>query len=508
MKMPQAYFLFLFFLFFNATVPVSSSAQTTESPEAAVASTELDQWKGSSLGIRLDVDGPIPEITDVYPHVQESSLLRTGDQIMKIGELVFPGATMDDLAALLEKTDPGTSIDVAVNRKQEELLLEVETLRKEFVDIHAIHRRLSRNRIIEDHLENTNRPDLLENFTTRMSDAVKSSKSPREASEALNRIIDEIGVSHTAIVPASAGLTFSSKSKGSLGLVLQRHYINGRQGYFVVDKKPGSSSFDSDLLIGDEIVAVNGVPISESRRLDLSGHEDRYQLFTLVSDVDEELEIEFFRSPFDDVEMLRLRTQSDPNTVNSVRSSAKIIHENNLDIGYMRFWNLMSMGVNTELSKKLKGEFANCDALILDLRGRGGIVPAVLALNRSIKKVEKPVVIIIDGLTRSAKEMLAYLVKKHEHVLVVGSKTSGAVTGATMTKLPSGNSLMFPVASAESLKQFIDGTIIEGVGVEPDERVEFFIPYCGGNDKIFNFAIKRAEEMATQKKAIQQSSIK
>jgi C-terminal processing protease CtpA/Prc len=179
-----------------------------------------------------------------------------------------------------------------------------------------------------------------------------------------------------------------------------------------------------------------------------------------------------------------------------------VIQAGDKQIGYLRFWNLMSMGVNGALASAMREDFVDCDAIVLDLRGRGGIVPAVLALNRTVSKLDKPVVVTIDGLTRSAKEMLTYLLKKQEHVLVVGERTTGAVTGATVLKLPSGNSIMIPVASAESLKQFIDGEILEGVGVGPDEPVKHFLPFCAGQDRILDHAVKRAVELAIEKKDI------
>ena len=476
-------------------------AQSQRQPNEQTVDTELDVWQGASLGIRLDLENDFPAIIDIYPHVKETSEFEVGDQIRTIGDMNFPDASMEELSEFLSKTEPGIEIPVVVTRGENELDLHVETLRKEFVDIHAIHRRLSSNRIIKKHLQETNRPELLDQITSRMAIAVRKSNSPREASEAINRIIDEIGVSHTAIIPSSAGLSFSVTAKGGLGLLLQRHEIAGRVGYFIIDKKPGSCSFNSDLRLGDEILNVNGVAVAKSRRLDLSGHEDRYQLFKLDAALNEEVTIEYLRSPFDDSDVVRLRAEADPGTVDSLKASAKTVKFNELEIGYLRFWNLMSMGVNTELSKRMKNEFLDCEAVILDLRGRGGIVPAVLALNRSVKKIDKPVVAIIDGLTRSAKEMLAFLLKKQDHVLVIGSKTSGAVTGATIMKLPSGNSLMFPVASADSLKQFIDGTILEGIGVEPDEQVDYFIPYSAGEDRLFDTALKRAAELVVERKA-------
>jgi C-terminal processing protease CtpA/Prc len=55
---------------------------------------------------------------------------------------------------------------------------------------------------------------------------------------------------------------------------------------------------------------------------------------------------------------------------------------------------------------------------------------------------------------------------------------------------------MIPVASATSLSRFVDGQIIEGVGVEPDETVEYFVPYSAGQDRLLNYAVKRAVESA------------
>ena len=477
-------------------VLLSASVANAQSDPVPYPADELDTFQGCSLGIRLELEDEQLIVSNVYEHVVESSPFEKHDRILKIGDLSFPGSALTELGELLDKTEPDTNMAVSVQRGEERLRLNVETFRKEFVDIQAIYRRLRNNRIIEKHLKETGREELMDEMADRMADSVRKSETPREAAEALNRILDEINVSHTAIIPASAGLAFSNRAKGSIGLVLQRHNINGRVGYFIVDKKPGSPSYFSALKLGDEILTINNVPIAQSRRLDLSGHEARHKLFSIDSDIDEEVSLGFARTPFDDPELVTLVTGKDPSTVNAMLASKKILESDKSNIGYLRFWNLMSMGISTQFSKILGEEFSNCDGLIMDLRGRGGIVPAVTSLNQTVAKLDKPVVVVIDGLTRSAKEMLAYLLKKHDHVLVVGMKTAGAVTGATIANLPSGNSLMFPVASADSLKQFVDGAIIEGIGVEPDEEVNDFVPYSAGEDRILKVALQRVTEMA------------
>ncbi|MEM9411144.1 MAG: S41 family peptidase [Planctomycetota bacterium] len=487
---PNLLFAFLVF---------ASHILAAEQPDSPLVD-ELDSWKGCSLGIRLDFEDGQPIVDEVYEHVQSSSPFRAGDKIQVLGDLKFPGGTIDELSEFLNSTDPDEEVVSVVERGDEKLTLNVTTFRKEFVDIETIIRRLESNRIIKKRLEETDRSGLISDMRQRMVDAVRNSQSPREAAESLNRLIDEVDVSHTAIIPASAGLGFSRVAKGTIGLVLQRHQFGGKNGYFIIDKKPGTSSYDSALKLGDQIISINGMEIEKSRRLDLSGHEARHQLFSIDTAIGEKIEIEFVDSPFCDSQLIELTAVEDPGTVNSAIASSKVIEQDSKKVGYMRFWNLMSMGISTEFSKKVKEDFTNCDAIIMDLRGRGGIVPAVLALDRTVKKIEKPVVVIIDGLTRSAKEMLTYLLKKHDHVLVVGTRTAGAVTGATIARLPSGNSLMFPVASADSLKRFIDGAILEGVGVEPDETIEHFLPFSAGNDTLLKTALQRAASLSNEAK--------
>ena len=459
---------------------------------------ERDVWEGSSLGVRLEMTEGFAIVDEVYEHVRDSSPFENGDVIQEIASVEFPAEDLTPLRELLKTIDPETELKCIIERDGEKQKLSVNTFRREFLDIQAIYRRLNRNKIIQDHLEETKRDNWFEDFTQRMSKSVRVSKTPRLAAEALNTIIDEIGVSHTAIIPASAGLGFGSKPVGGIGILLQRHDINDREAYFVIDMKPGGPGDKSELLIGDEILAVNGLRIAQSRRLDLSGHEARHRLYHLMAEEGEKLELEVLSSPFEDSRDISVVAEQELSTLEAFRNSARKIKSEGQEIGYFRFWNLMSMRVVSDFKFKVQGEFVNSDCIIMDLRGRGGIVPAVTSLSRTVAEMERPVVAIIDGLTRSAKEMLAYLIKKHENVVVVGTTTSGAVTGATFLRLPSGNSLMFPVASADSLGRYIDGEILEGVGVEPDEEFEFFIPYAAGTDRLLNVAIKRATQLAKQ----------
>ena len=55
----------------------------------------------------------------------------------------------------------------------------------------------------------------------------------------------------------------------------------------------------------------------------------------------------------------------------AAQASARVFERAGKRIGYVHFWYIHA-GCVTLLRKLAKGEFATCDALILDLRGRGG----------------------------------------------------------------------------------------------------------------------------------------
>ncbi|MGI9517053.1 MAG: S41 family peptidase, partial [Pirellulaceae bacterium] len=248
------------------------------------------------------------------------------------------------------------------------------------------------------------------------------------------------------------------------------------------------------IVLGDEIVSVNGMAIDQSRRLILAGQEHRRHLFFVQVDPEEEIEVEYRRRQNSELQTVVLQAREAIPAEDVIEISARVIESEGNRYGYIRYWNLMSVKT-TELSRDvIEEQFDDCHMLILDLRGRGGLIPVVLSMEKLIRRTDVPVIAVTDNLTRSAKEMLSWLIKDHPHVTVVGERTAGAVTGATMTQLPSGNGLMYPALSSENLKGLTGDVILEGVGVEPDIQCDFQIPWCGGNDRLLEAAIETADE--------------
>jgi len=151
--------------------------------------------------------------------------------------------------------------------------------------------------------------------------------------------------------------------------------------------------------------------------------------------------------------------------------------------------------------------------LILDLRaGWGGAMPRYLEVfNSTVPRMvmtsregesheqrqawnprTNPVVMLIDGGSRSGKEILAYGFKKSKVGTLVGERTAGAVLAGTLRPLADGSVLYVAVADVH-----VDGDRLEGVGVEPDIAVARDLPYATGKDPQIRAAL---EHLTTKQK--------
>ena len=143
----------------------------------------------------------------------------------------------------------------------------------------------------------------------------------------------------------------------------------------------------------------------------------------------------------------------------------------------------------------------DADALIWDLRdGWGGAIPEYLDLFNTRAqtmqvtdrngaselenvKWRKPVAMLVNGGTRSGKEILAYGFKKYRLGEVIGSRTEGAVLAATAF-LIGGGLLLLAVEDVH-----VDGERLEGVGVAPTIEVQADPVSMGRGDPQLNRAI-------------------
>ena len=102
----------------------------------------------------------------------------------------------------------------------------------------------------------------------------------------------------------------------------------------------------------------------------------------------------------------------------------------------------------------------------------------------------KPMVLVTNGGSRSAKEVFSFLMKKSKRATLVGSTTAGHVLGTTPARLNDWAYLEIPIVDV-----LTDGKRIEGKGVSPDVPVknEF-------DEKGKDLYIEKALEILSRKK--------
>jgi carboxyl-terminal processing protease len=234
----------------------------------------------------------------------------------------------------------------------------------------------------------------------------------------------------------------------------------------------GTPAQQAGLRPGDEIIAADGTafePIGSFRgkvgkTVVLEIHRDGSDRQISVAPVDIEPNKMFLRG---------------------LESSARIIESDTRRVGYVHVWCYAGSIYQRALEYLLsQGTLKDADALIWDLRdGWGGAQPEYLDLfnaraptmqvtDRSGKselvnvKWRKPVAMLINGGTRSGKEVLAYGFKKYQLGELIGTRTEGAVLAATAFLIGSGLLLL----AVEDVR--VDGERLEGVGVTPTIEVE------------------------------------
>lgn len=254
---------------------------------------------------------------------------------------------------------------------------------------------------------------------------------------------------------------------------------------FIASVLPGSIAEQAGLLVGDEIVAVNGMP---------------YQpIHSLKDAIGKQVSFDIRREPKGNVRTFGLTPkQVNPKQemLDAETASIRIIEMRGKRIGYIHIYSYAGQEYHDELVTAISwGILKDADALIIDLRyGLGGADPTylnifnqrvpVLTREDRTRKTEqydpqwrKPAVLLVNQTSRSGKEILAFGAKQYQLATVIGERTAGAVLGATLFPISNGDLLY--LAGQRCL---IDGVNLEGVGVPPDIEIPMDIRYCQGKD--------------------------
>jgi carboxyl-terminal processing protease len=262
---------------------------------------------------------------------------------------------------------------------------------------------------------------------------------------------------------------------------------------FVSGVLAGLPAAKAGLLVGDEIVSVDGAPFQP-----VESFRDK---------VGKRVTVSIRREAAGPVVALSLepeRIEPGKAFAKSMRDSARLVEANGRKIGYIHVWSYASGRYQDALEEELAtGTLKDADALIWDLRdGWGGAQPGYLdifnARGPDMMLIErngdmstasfrwrKPVALLINGGTRSGKEVLTYGFKKYGFGEVIGTRTAGALLAGRGFMLSDGSFLMVAVNDVR-----VDGERLEGKGVEPTIEVPFELPYAAGRDPQLDKAVE------------------
>ena len=329
---------------------------------------------------------------------------------------------------------------------------------------------------------------------------VAGAERPQQVYAAVNRMLGELDTSHLTLFAGGVwsrelAQEFTGRATPRLGCELVD--IGGR--LFVDGLVEGGAAEQAGLLEGDEVVALDGARPLASGLLEEAGHDPAlggpagYSVQVgggpLVLTVRRRA-----AGPARDVQVTPIPTSLIGASRRSARLASVATATGSVTVGVVHLWHFIRAEIAADLERALRGPLAAADALVLDVRGRGGtaaVVQAVLDLFRGERPVwTKPVVCLTDRGTRSAKEIFAWHWKRLELGPIVGERTAGACVGCAFHQLSDGSVLALPVQDVRRLTRGVD---LEGVGVAPTDPVaDAPLPYRAGADPILAAGLERA----------------
>jgi carboxyl-terminal processing protease len=167
--------------------------------------------------------------------------------------------------------------------------------------------------------------------------------------------------------------------------------------------------------------------------------------------------------------------------LDATQASSRIIDYHGHKIGYFHLWTQSSKAFQDALSNAVYGKLRATDGFILDIRDGFGGRPegygdpffrpeawlewkfSPTGGYRQMFGYGKPMVLLINGGSRSAKEILSYIFKKSRRAKLVGQTTAGNVLGTSPQRVNEWGYIEIPIVDIT-----VDGARLEGKGVSPD----------------------------------------
>ena len=308
------------------------------------------------------------------------------------------------------------------------------------------------------------------------------------AYEATAGMLASLRDSHTAFLDPKQYLESRQQILGRPGftgigvVITARKDAAGDAWIFVEDVFPGSPAESAGVKRFDRIVQVDGKSLKNVTSLEAS---------------------QFIRGPAGSTAVLTVLRGDRTVTIDVVRApirehpvEARFIQPG---VAYVKLVGF-SRGAGAQLRMALQGLEVqeSIRSIVLDLRGNpGGLIheavaigslflpprtilskiterglsPSVLQTAGTPLFPQTPVVVLIDGSSASASEILTGAFKDHHRATIVGEKSAGALGGSVTVPLPDRTGMSVTVERIMTPQ----GALVEGVGISPDVNVSLTV---------------------------------
>ncbi|MCZ6689034.1 MAG: S41 family peptidase [Planctomycetota bacterium] len=313
----------------------------------------------------------------------------------------------------------------------------------------------------------------------------------RPVHDLINRMLGELRASHMVLIESELYRNHvRTEHDDRKAILIGLELVLLEESYFVISVLQGGPAERAGIRRGDRIVSVNETPLERSDRLLPAGSDPGLSvphLFRISAGRGAPVRLGIRRSNNSSTVEVREVLPERTNQIEAMRKSVRVLEREGIRIGMIHLRHLMSPRVARILEEAMEDEWRDLDGLVVDLRGRGGSAGVAKRILKVLGDLDLPVVGVIDEMTRSAKEIVAYRLRKDGIGTLVGERTQGAVLAGNFHRLSDGSVLLIAV---EDVSRLTDGVTLEGLGVEPDVWIEDRIAYAGGEDRILERAIE------------------
>lgn len=326
----------------------------------------------------------------------------------------------------------------------------------------------------------------------------KEAKTRFELYDICNEMLEELHASHCYVwSPYVWKDHVRNEFQGEKSLQAGIEILRLEDKYFVRSVYDGGPADEAGVEVGEELVSVDGVPVTESDRMVVKDGISTGErvLYVLRTDDGAALNLGLRRRAGGIAVEIPVKPAM-TSMLEAARNSARIVERGGKKLGYIHLWHFMNRAMTGVFRDAVAGELKDCDGLILDVRGRGGSPRVIRDVLRVFTRGGwvKPSVLVVDRDTSSAKEIFAHYWKQSKLGPVVGHRTAGHVLGSGMVPMPDGSMLLL---ARVKVTRMTDGVDLEGKGVRPDVIVRDSAKYCGGRhpilEKAFEELLKEVE---------------